>query len=498
MRLTTFRWFDDTSIGARLGAGFGLLTLLLVGYGLFSIQGMETLAGLGNQVYEHPMMSGQAVRDANIGILKMHRAMLQIPSAEDHQVQAQERVVNENRLLVESRFRSLDGEFLGSKTALRALEQSFAEWAPIRAEVIRLRRAGKREEAARMTEMAGAEQVSRIEADMEAVSAFSSREAAVFIKDMKKTEDRRRVITWLLLGSSILVSTMVGWLTARSIHNPVTALSQAAARVAEGDYTQQVDFDAKSELGTQVRVFNMMVKAIREQTETIRQKNEENERLLLNILPAPIAGRLKKGERTIADAYGEVTVLFADIAGFTQFSSRIAVEELVEMLNELFSGFDAAAAREGVEKIKTIGDAYMAVSGMPSRCQDHTERVVRLAGSMLETVAKFNEHRGTKLNLRIGINRGPVVAGVIGTHKFIYDLWGDTVNIASRMESTGLPGRIQVTEAVYQNLRDRWEFEARGEVPVKGKGMMPVFLLKQDAVLNPVGVSAAETVLNVC
>jgi len=223
----------------------------------------------------------------------------------------------------------------------------------------------------------------------------------------------------------------------------------------------------------------MMVKSIREQTEIIRQKNEENEQLLLNILPAPIAGRLKSGERTIADAYGEVSVLFADIVGFTKFSAGMPVTELVDMLNELFSGFDAAAIQEGVEKIKTIGDAYMAVSGMPSRCSDHTEKIIRLACSMMDSVAHFNQHRGTNLSLRIGINRGPVVAGVIGTHKFIYDLWGDTVNIASRMESTGVPGRIQVTEAAYEYLKDRYEFEARGEVAVKGKGMMPAYLLER-------------------
>ena len=296
---------------------------------------------------------------------------------------------------------------------------------------------------------------------------------------MKEAEDNMLIFTVILLVGSILISAMVGWMTTRSIRHPVVALSEAAVRVAEGDYTQHVAFEARSELGTQTRVFNMMVKSIREQTEIIRQKNEENEQLLLNILPAPIAGRLKSGERTIADAYGEVSVLFADIVGFTKFSAGMPVTELVEMLNELFSGFDAAAVREGVEKIKTIGDAYMAVCGMPSLCSDHTEKILRLACSMMDSVARFNQHRGTELSLRIGINRGPVVAGVIGTHKFIYDLWGDTVNIASRMESTGIPGRIQVTEAAYEYLKDRYEFEARGEVAVKGKGMMHAYLLER-------------------
>ncbi len=485
VKLTTFRWFDDTSIGTRLGAGFGLLLLLLVGYGIFSIREMELLAGLGNALYDHPMTSGHAIRDANTAILKMHRAMLQVPRSSEQQLLELEKVVAENEQMVRSHLATLETSFLGTKESLRAVENSFAAWAPIRARVISLRHEGKLDESLRMTQVMGASQVALIEDDMDALRSFSSARATSFVLDMKKTEDRVRLITGLLLGSSILLSALVGWLTAQSIRRPVSALSEAATKVADGDYTQYVDFKAKSELGTQARVFNMMVKSIREQTEIIKQKNEENERLLLNILPAPIAGRLKSGERTIADSYGEVTVLFADIVGFTQFSSGLPVAELVGMLNELFSAFDAAAAREGVEKIKTIGDAYMAVSGMPSRCLDHTEKILRLAIRMLSAVETFNEHRGTTLNLRIGINRGPVVAGVIGTHKFIYDLWGDTVNIASRMESTGLPGRIQVTEAAYDYLKDRCDFEARGEVAVKGKGMMPVFLLRQAGELTP-------------
>ena len=479
MKLSTFRWFDDTSIGTRLGGGFGLLLLILIGYGVFSIREMQLLAALGDAIYEHPMTSGNAIRDANIAILKMHRAMLQVPQADDTRLESLERVVEENKVIVEASFRILRTSFLGSKETLRAMEHSFQEWAPIRQEVFQLRRAGRLADSLRMTQVMGATQVLLIEDDMDAMQAFSSTKAAEFQEHMKKVEDNMLVITVILLVGSSLISAMVGWMTTRSIRHPVVALSEAAVRVAEGDYTQHVAFGARSELGTQTRVFNMMVKSIREQTEIIRQKNEENEQLLLNILPAPIAGRLKSWERTIADAYGEVSVLFADIVGFTKFSAGMPVTELVEMLNELFSGFDAAAVRDGVEKIKTIGDAYMAVCGMPSRCSDHTEKILRLACSMMDSVARFNQHRGTELSLRIGINRGPVVAGVIGTHKFIYDLWGDTVNIASRMESTGIPGRIQVTEAAYGYMKDRCQFEARGEVAVKGKGMMPAYLLQR-------------------
>ncbi len=491
MQLNTFRWFDDTSIGTRLAAGFGLLLVLLIGYGIFSIREMEALAALGDAVYAHPMTSGQAMRDANVGILKMHRAMLQVPASDDASLAELERRVAGNKVLVEKSLQVLERSFLGDKAALRALERSFADWDPIRAAVIRYRHEGNFKESTRTTQVLGALQVSRIEADLDAMQKFSSAKALAFMADMKYTEKRVRLFTGILLTGSILVSFLIGFLTTNSIRRPVVALSQAAAKVAEGDYTQHVDFEARSELGTQTRVFNMMVKSIREQNEIIRQKNEENEQLLLNILPAPIAGRLKSGERTIADAYAEVSVLFADIVGFTKFSSGMPGAELVGMLNDLFSGFDAAAVTAGVEKIKTIGDAYMAVSGMPSRCNDHTEKIFRLAILMMESITSFNERRGTSLSLRIGINRGPVVAGVIGTHKFIYDLWGDTVNIASRMESTGVPGRIQVTETAYDYMKDRFEFEARGEVSVKGKGMMPAFLLKQETVADV--VPAART-----
>ena len=483
MKLKTFRWLDDSSIGTRLGTGFGLLLLLLIGYGLFSVGEIATISALGTSLHDHPMTSGEAVRDANIAILKMHRAMLQIPRASDAQLEVLERVVADNLAVVQARFRVIEDRFLGDKATVLALEKGVADWAPIRAEVIRLRHLGKLDQSTRTTAVIGAGQVALIEEEMDAMTAFSSGKAAEFIGDMNRTQDKLRLITWLLLALSVAFSALVALVITRSIRRPVVALSGAASKVAEGDYTQYVDFAARSELGTQTRVFNMMVKAIREQTEIIKQKNEENERLLLNILPAPIAGRLKSGARTIADAYGEVTVLFADIVGFTKFSSSLPGPELVEMLNELFSAFDAAAAREGVEKIKTIGDAYMAVAGLPSMCADHTEKIFRLAGGMMGAIEAFNRHRGTQLSLRIGINRGPVVAGVIGTHKFIYDLWGDTVNIASRMESTGVPGRIQVTEAAYEYMKDQCEFEPRGEVAVKGKGMMPVFLLKPEAAI---------------
>ena len=204
----------------------------------------------------------------------------------------------------------------------------------------------------------------------------------------------------------------------------------------------------------------------------------ENERLLLNILPAPIAERLKAGDEHIADKFADVTVLFADIVGFTPLSAGMPAQEVVELLDALFTRFDQAAQEQGIEKIKTIGDAYMAVCGLPEPCDDHAERALGMAVRMLEIVREFGAERGTPLSVRIGVNSGPVVAGIIGRSKFIYDLWGDTVNVASRMESHGAANTIQVTRAVYERLQDRYPFEARGTVEVKGKGAIETWLLK--------------------
>lgn len=209
----------------------------------------------------------------------------------------------------------------------------------------------------------------------------------------------------------------------------------------------------------------------------LRIEQEKAERLLLNILPEAIAQRLKQQEGSIADSFDEVSVLFADIVGFTQLSSRIEPTELVNLLNEIFSAFDHLAERHGLEKIKTIGDAYMVVSGLPMPRADHAEAIAEMALDMQQAAIKFSKTNDIDINIRIGINSGPVVAGVIGIKKFIYDLWGDTVNVASRMESQGIPGCIQVTSFTYKLLYHKYHFEERGIIQVKGKGEMTTYLL---------------------
>jgi class 3 adenylate cyclase len=209
----------------------------------------------------------------------------------------------------------------------------------------------------------------------------------------------------------------------------------------------------------------------------LRLEQEKSERLLLNVLPAPIAARLKQTDGVIADAFGEVTVLFADLVDFTRRSERIAPEQVVQALNDLFSVFDQHAQQRGLEKIKTIGDAYMVAGGLPDPRPDHAQAVAEMALAMRDVVARRTDPGGQPLAVRIGIDTGPVVAGVIGTSKFSYDLWGDTVNTASRMESQGVAGCIQVTARTYERLRDGYRFERRGPIPVKGKGEIVTYLL---------------------
>ena len=289
-----------------------------------------------------------------------------------------------------------------------------------------------------------------------------------------------RQMQWVFSGWGVvllLLTVLAAWLMTRQILRPVNALVQAAGKVASGDLTAHVEWKGKDELGLLSDTFNSMTKSIREKTELIEQKNRENEALLLNILPGEIASRLKEGEHEIADGFADVTVLFGDIVGFTALSSQISAVQVVEMLNGLFSLFDQAASELGIEKIKTIGDCYMAVCGLPKPCSDHTERMASMALRMMEATQRYGQEKGLHLQLRIGLNTGPVVAGVIGVTKFIYDLWGDTVNLASRMESTGVPGGIQVTRSVYERLKDSFEFESRGTVQVKGKGETEAWLL---------------------
>jgi class 3 adenylate cyclase len=303
---------------------------------------------------------------------------------------------------------------------------------------------------------------------------------------LKPVSEMQQQFSWWGLGL-LLLTIMAAWLVTRQILRPVNALVHAAQKVGAGDLTARVEWKGKDELGLLSDTFNSMTNNVREKTQLVEQKNRENEALLLNILPGEIAARLKGGEHEIADSFADVTVLFGDLVGFTTLSSNISAAEIVAMLNGLFSRFDRIATELGIEKIKTIGDCYMAVCGLPQPCPDHAERMARMALRMVDAIREYGAENGLDLQMRIGINSGPVVAGVIGATKFIYDLWGDTVNLASRMESTGVPGEIQVTRSVCEHLKEGFELESRGVIAVKGKGDIETWLLRGE--LHPVQVA---------
>ena len=233
--------------------------------------------------------------------------------------------------------------------------------------------------------------------------------------------------------------------------------------------------------GVSVTAYLLLQYAVRERDAALAS----SERLLLNVLPKAIAERLKRETGIIAESHDDVTVVFADVVDFTPFTERTAPERVVGVLDEIFSAFDGLAERLGLEKIKTVGDAYMVVAGLPDPRPDHVAAAADMALGMQEELGRLRAALQLDLEIRIGMQTGPVIAGVIGRRKFIYDLWGDTVNTASRMESSGVPGRIQVTEAVFERLRSTYTFEGRGEIDVKGKGRLRTYLLSGRRVPEP-------------
>jgi class 3 adenylate cyclase len=256
----------------------------------------------------------------------------------------------------------------------------------------------------------------------------------------------------------------------------VTALSERMERLmgiaagANDFLTKPVDLqEVALRVGHAVQTKHLFDRLVAEQ--------ENAERLLLNTLPRLIAERMKKGETNIADHHPDVSVLVADLVGFTTLTAHIGPDQVVFLLNEIFSGFDVIAEKHGLEKIKTIGDAYMAVGGIPVARADHAEAIADMALDLQEEIERFNLAYNTSIHLRIGISTGPVVAGVIGRRKFTYDLWGDTVNLACRLESLGQAGSIQVSEATYQRLKQNYRFEDSRSIQIKGRGKENIYTL---------------------
>ncbi len=277
----------------------------------------------------------------------------------------------------------------------------------------------------------------------------------------------RQAVPWFLAFAALVVLS--------GLIDP--ALADGAPAIPAG---VAVSFFVLNVLGVLATVYVLLQYFVRARERALAELEVErakSERLLLNVLPASVASRLKESDEVIADGFDAATVLFADIVGFTPLAQERAPAEVVVLLDRVFAGWDGLAARYGVEKIKTIGDAYMVAAGLPNPREDHVEAIADMALEMGGEVERCAGESGLPLEVRIGIDTGPVVAGVIGRAKFSYDLWGDTVNTASRMESHGVPGAIQVTERARERLRERYELRRRGTIEVKGKGSMTTYLL---------------------
>ena len=284
------------------------------------------------------------------------------------------------------------------------------------------------------------------------------------------------VLLWALispLGALVLMFRPMSWFLAYLTLTAVSGVIDPILSPADIPVSISVVFFVLNVSGVSVVVFFLL----RYFTRGLAEERAKSESLLLNVLPASIARRLKNGERPLADRFEEAAVLFADLVGFTPMSDQLSPEAVVELLDDLFTHFDAMAERRGLEKIKTVGDAYVVVGGIPEPALNAAEDIADMALEMISFVAGRPAPTGGNLSLRIGIDIGPVVAGVIGERKFTYDLWGDTVNTASRMESHGVDGEIQVTPRAYERLKHRFQFEQREPMYVKGKGHIAPLLL---------------------
>ena len=286
-----------------------------------------------------------------------------------------------------------------------------------------------------------------------------------------------QVITIVSAGIVILAGLLLAFAIANDIARPIVRLTEVAETIKSGNLTARSTVTSHDEIGILADTFNSMTASLQYTLDSLRIEQEKSENLLLNILPKDIAELLKKKPDSIAEQYSEASILFADVVNFTPMSSQMKPIELVELLNQVFSQFDSLVEKYDLEKIKTIGDCYMVASGVPRPRHDHAKVITCLALDMQEIV-KESDYFGKKLTFRIGINSGPVVAGVIGRKKFIYDLWGDAVNTASRMESNGTGGLVQITKETYNLIHDDFICESRGMINVKGKGELPVWFVR--------------------
>ncbi len=321
---------------------------------------------------------------------------------------------------------------------------------------------------------------------------------ALFVKSLndrlsEELDEANRIATYIVLTllttSLILFVLMIVLaleLRRRLIQRGANLLA-VVERISTGDLGARALDRGQDEVGLLANAFDEMAERLeqslneaRQQARDLDEQRAHSEKLLHNILPVLIADRLKEGEVSIAETFPEVTVLFADLVGFTKLSASMHPQKLVDILNNIFGRFDEMLAEFGLEKIKTIGDCYMVVGGVPERSPIHCQQVARFALAALKSLDQYNQESGQSLQMRMGIHTGTVVAGIVGKQKYSYDLWGDVVNIASRLESTSLPGRIHVANAVRARLLDDFELEERGQVEIRGLGSTQTFFLIQE------------------
>jgi class 3 adenylate cyclase len=287
--------------------------------------------------------------------------------------------------------------------------------------------------------------------------------------------ERQLVISATLLMLLVILLAMV---MASLFVKPINQLIASARKVAAGQLDAIAVLGTEDEFGELAQSFNLMVSSLRDQTDLVEEKNRENEQLLLSIFPAAIAKRLKQGEKNIAESASNVTVLFSDLTGFSKLSDSLTAYEIVSILNDLFTSFDETADRYGMEKIKTIGDSYMAVCGLSVPYLDHDKRAIDFALEMQTIVRRFSQERGFKLNISLGIHSGDIVAGIVGRNKFIYDVWGDTINIASTLKSACPEGSILVSDEIHHRLCDLYEFAPLATKIEDGETILEAWQLK--------------------
>ncbi|MFN5399340.1 MAG: adenylate/guanylate cyclase domain-containing protein [Pseudanabaena sp.] len=294
--------------------------------------------------------------------------------------------------------------------------------------------------------------------------------------------ERQLLISATLLMLLVIILAMV---MASLFVKPINQLIESARKVAAGQLDAIAILETQDEFGELAQSFNLMVTSLHDQTDLVEEKNRENEQLLLSIFPAAIAKRLKQGEKNIAESASNVTVLFSDLTGFSKLSDSLTAYEIVSILNDLVTSFDETADRYGMEKIKTIGDSYMAVCGLSVPYLDHDKRAIDFAIEMQAIVRRFSQERGFQLNISLGINSGDIVAGIVGRNKFIYDVWGDTINIASALKAACPEGSILVSHEIYHRLCDLYEFAPLATKVEDGTNSLQAWQLKSPIKIKP-------------